>query len=101
MPDTLWEIFRYNRSLLGSIFNCAAQTLIGWAKIKGIEIGIFCAFHTYGRQLNWNAHVHLSVTRGGFALKPVNGSQSISKPKRQRLVGDMQSSHYCVSSMVN
>jgi hypothetical protein len=69
MPDTLWEIFRYNRSLLGLLFNCAAQTLIAWAKKKGIEIGIFCALHTYGRQINWNAHIHLSVTRGGICLK--------------------------------
>jgi hypothetical protein len=69
MPDTLWEIFRYNRPLLGLLFNCAAQILIAWAKNKGIEIGIFCALHTYGRQLNWNAHIHLSVTRGGICLK--------------------------------
>jgi len=65
MPDTLWEIFRYNRSLLGLLFNCAAQILIAWAK----KIGILCALHTYGRQLNWNTHIHQSVTRGGICLK--------------------------------
>ena len=52
MPDTLWEVFRYNRSLLGKLFKCAAKILIKWAKKKGVEIGIFCALHTYGRQLN-------------------------------------------------
>ena len=69
MPDKLWELFRYNRPLLGLLFNCAAQILMTWAKKKGIDIGIFCALHTYGRQLNWNAHIHLSVTRGGLCLK--------------------------------
>ncbi len=69
MPDKLWEIFRYNRPLLGKLFNCAAQILIRWAKIKGLEIGIFCALHTYGRRLNWNTHIHLSVTRGGICPK--------------------------------
>ncbi|MBE8130636.1 IS91 family transposase (plasmid) [Photobacterium damselae subsp. piscicida] len=69
MPDKLWEIFRYNRPLLGKLFNCAAQILISWAKAKGLEIGIFCALHTYGRRLNWNTHIHLSVTRGGISPK--------------------------------
>jgi len=64
----LWEVFRYNRSLLGKLFKCAAKILIKWAKKKGVEIGIFCALHTYGRQLNWNTHIHLSVTRGGICL---------------------------------
>ncbi|OZS73044.1 hypothetical protein CHI95_18805 [Providencia rettgeri] len=32
----------------------------------GLEIGIFCALHTYGRQLNQHPHIHLSVPRGGL-----------------------------------
>ncbi|WGM18190.1 transposase (plasmid) [Arsenophonus nasoniae] len=36
------------------------------ARKQGIEIGIFCALHTYGRQLNQHPHVHVSVTRGGW-----------------------------------
>lgn len=40
MPDKLWEIFRYNRPLLGKLFNCAAQILISWAKEKGLEMGL-------------------------------------------------------------
>ena len=35
----------------------------------GIEIGLFAALHTYGRQLNRHPHIHLSVTRGGLCLK--------------------------------
>ncbi|WGM08449.1 transposase (plasmid) [Arsenophonus nasoniae] len=39
------------------------------ARKQGIEIGIFCALHTYGRQLNQHPHVHVSVTRGGLDSK--------------------------------
>ncbi|MFK0569557.1 transposase [Endozoicomonas sp.] len=34
---------------------------------KGIRSGIFTALHTFGRDLKWNTHVHLSVTTGGLA----------------------------------
>nr|WP_272539667.1 transposase [Providencia sp. PROV197] len=33
---------------------------------QGLEIGIFCALHTYGRQLNQHPHIHVSVIRGGL-----------------------------------
>ncbi|MDH8249854.1 transposase, partial [Klebsiella pneumoniae] len=32
-------------------------------------VGIFCALHTYGRQLNPHPHIHVSVTRGGLCVK--------------------------------
>uniref|UniRef100_UPI0035A60403 transposase n=1 Tax=Serratia fonticola TaxID=47917 RepID=UPI0035A60403 len=32
-------------------------------------MGIFCAIHTYGRQLNQHPHIHVSVTRGGLDVK--------------------------------
>jgi hypothetical protein len=40
MPDKLWEIFRHNRPLLGTLFNCATQQLIAWTKAKGLDIGL-------------------------------------------------------------
>ncbi|SPY45035.1 Putative transposase [Photobacterium damselae] len=40
-----------------------------YTKKRGIDIGLFCVVHTFGRQLNWNVHFHLSVTRGGVNLK--------------------------------
>nr|WP_245737353.1 transposase [Xenorhabdus japonica] len=40
----------------------------------GIEIRIFCALHTYGRQLNQHPHIHLSVTQGGLDLKQGSGA---------------------------
>ena len=66
LPSTLWAVFRDNRFLLNELFQCAANIFLGWAKREGINIGIFCALHTYGRKLNWNVHIHLSVTRGGL-----------------------------------
>ncbi|MGF1743464.1 IS91 family transposase [Vibrio minamisatsumaniensis] len=69
LPHTLWPIFRYNRFLLNRLFGCAAKIFLGWAKQLGIDIGVFCALHTYGRKLNWNVHIHLSVTRGGLCKK--------------------------------
>ena len=36
------------------------------AKKEGVTVGIFAAINTYGRELNWNTHVHTSVTMGGL-----------------------------------
>ncbi|BEO21292.1 hypothetical protein SMQC19_46390 (plasmid) [Serratia marcescens] len=43
--------------------------MLRWARQQGIEVGIFCALHTYGRQLNQHPHIHVSVTRGGLDVK--------------------------------
>ena len=69
MPSTLWPIFRHHRWLLNHIFRLPADILMNWAKKQGLIIGVFAALHTYGRGLNWNVHLHLSVTRGGLCEK--------------------------------
>lgn len=69
MPDKLWSLFANNWTLLNPLFSCAANTLLKWAKKLGVEIGLFVALHTYGRQLNRHPHIHSSVTRGGLCLK--------------------------------
>ncbi|HGL6564190.1 transposase zinc-binding domain-containing protein [Klebsiella pneumoniae] len=69
MPDKLWPLFANNWPLLNPLFSCAAHILLKWAKKLGVEIGLFVALHTYGRQLNRHPHIHLSVTRGGLCLK--------------------------------
>lgn len=66
MPDVLWQVFKDNRDRLGELFKCACEPLLKTAKEKGITVGIFSALHTYGRQLNWNTHIHLSVSMGGL-----------------------------------
>lgn len=69
MPDILWPIFKSNRHLLEHLFRCASDVLLHWAKQKNIDVGMFSALHTFGRQLTWNTHIHLSVTRGRLCIK--------------------------------
>jgi Putative transposase/Transposase zinc-binding domain len=65
MPSELWELFRLNRGLLKNPSRLAAGIIKKAAANKGILPGIFTALHTFGRDLNWNVHVHLSGTCGG------------------------------------
>ena len=67
MPSVLWELFRYNRELLGCLSGLSTKIILKAARKKGILPGIFTALHTFGRDLKWNVHVHLSVTVGGLA----------------------------------
>lgn len=69
MPSELWELFRLNRHLLKEPSRLAAGILKEAAAKKGILAGIFTALHTFGRDLKWNVHVHLSVTCGGLSAQ--------------------------------
>ncbi|MFT2793910.1 IS91 family transposase, partial [Serratia sp. T13T92] len=69
MPHLLWPFFNNNWALLNALFRCATRAMLRWARRQGIEVGIFCALHTYGRQLNQHPHIHVSVTRGGLDVK--------------------------------
>ncbi len=85
LPNTLWSIFRHNHWLLNKLFKYAANILLEWAKKKGIDVGIFCALHTYGRKLNWNTHLHLSVTHRGICestglWKPIYFQMKTTEP---------------------
>lgn len=66
MPSELWPFFEVNRELLNELPKIASKVLLRLAKAKGIMPGIFTALHTFGRDLKWNVHVHISVTRGGL-----------------------------------
>lgn len=66
LPDTLWPLFFHNRQLLDALCRLAVDNLLYAARQRGLEIGLFCAIHTYGRRLNWHPHVHVSVTGGGI-----------------------------------
>lgn len=68
MPGELWELFNLNRFLLNDLSRVAANTLLKTAQNKGIMPGIFTALHTFGRDLKWNTHVHVSATLGGLTL---------------------------------
>ncbi|MCP4476115.1 MAG: hypothetical protein GY821_16465 [Gammaproteobacteria bacterium] len=34
--------------------------------MKSVKVGIFFAIHTFGRNLKYNVHIHLSMTTGGI-----------------------------------
>ena len=67
MPSALWPLFKENYVLLGQLSALAAKPVLGVARQKGLLPGIFTALHTFGRDLKYNVHVHLSVTRGGIS----------------------------------
>lgn len=69
MPHLLWPFFNNNWPLLNALFRTATRAMLRWAHKQGVVVGIFCALHTYGRQLNQNPHIHLPVTRGGLDIK--------------------------------
>nr|WP_244886742.1 IS91 family transposase [Endozoicomonas montiporae] len=66
MPSELWELFRYNRHLLGKPSALAAKVMMKLSGKKRVLPGIFTALHTFGRDLKCNVHVHLSITCGGL-----------------------------------
>jgi hypothetical protein len=68
MPSALWEIFALNRPLLKHPSRLAAGVINQFAARRGILPGIFTALHTFGRDLKWNVHVHLSTTCGGLVM---------------------------------
>lgn len=65
----LWPFFNSNWPLLNALFRTATHAMLKWAQKQGVEVGIFCALHTDGRQINQHPHIHLSVTRGGLDIK--------------------------------
>ena len=78
MPDLFWPIFQLNRHLLGALFSITAGTLLAHGKTKGLTPGIFSALHTYGRKLNFNCHIHLSVAK--FAINRHGDLKAFSFP---------------------
>lgn len=66
MPDKLWDFFWYNRHLFNMISPIAAGVIQELAKKQNLQVGIFTAIHTFGRDLKRNVHIHLSVTCGGL-----------------------------------
>ena len=69
MPHLLWPFLNNNWPLLNALFRAATSAMLWRVRKQGLEVAIFCALHTYGRQLNQHPHIHLSVTRGGLDIK--------------------------------
>lgn len=67
MPDVLWPMFRHNRQLLHDLPALAAAVVQQWVKAKyGVRVLILAVPHTFGRHLNFNAHLHVMVSAGGL-----------------------------------
>jgi len=67
MPNVLWPMFSQNRHLLHDLPALAAAVIQQWVKtIYGVRIMILVVPHTFGRHLNFNAHLHVMVSGGGL-----------------------------------
>lgn len=66
IPSQLWHVFFQCRDLLNQFVKAAADAILRMAKKKKITVGIFVAIHTFGRDLKWHPHIHVSVTMGGL-----------------------------------
>ena len=83
MPKELWRLFQLNRHLLNDLSPLAASCIQTLAKNQHLTPGIFTALHTFGRDLKWNVHVHLSTTCGGLTT---NGNWQQLYYKKQTLM---------------
>jgi Putative transposase/Transposase zinc-binding domain len=67
MPDVLWPIFQQNRHLLYDLPRLGAAVIQQWVKARyGVRVLIMVVQHTFGRRLNFNPHLHILVSAGGF-----------------------------------
>lgn len=68
MPDVFWSIFKQNRHLLHDLPTIGGEAVLQWMKDKyGIRPLILVVQHTFGRHLNFNAHLHMLVSAGGLS----------------------------------
>jgi len=68
IPDYLWYFFHkdQHRHLLDLLFKASSQTVLGWFESRGLKPGITSVLHTFGKQLNYNTHIHCIVTAAGL-----------------------------------
>jgi hypothetical protein len=67
MPNVLWPIFQQNRHLLHDLPALGAAAIQRWVKARyGVQVLIMVVPHTFGRKLNFNAHLHILVSAVGM-----------------------------------
>jgi hypothetical protein len=67
MPDVLWPIFQQNRHLLHDLPALGAEVIKQWVKARyGVRVLVMVVAHTFGRHLNFNAHLHILASAGGL-----------------------------------
>ena len=68
MPDALWPIFQRNRHLLYDLPALGAAVIQHWINARyGVRVLIMVVPHTFGRRLNFNAHLHILVSTIGLS----------------------------------
>ncbi len=71
IPDYLWYFFNKfsNRFLLDLLFKASSETVLEWLRQReNILPAIISVLHTFGKQINYNTHIHMIVTTGGLNL---------------------------------
>lgn len=67
VDERLWEIFIRHRELLKDLMDLAVNILLDWLKKRGkVKSGAMVGIHTFGARMNFNPHVHILETEGGF-----------------------------------
>jgi hypothetical protein len=68
MPGCLWRIFKENRHLLHGLPTIGGEAVMQWMDDAfGVKPLILVVQHTFGRHLNFNAHLHMLVSAGGLS----------------------------------
>jgi hypothetical protein len=68
LPDRYWGIFWLNRYLMNIASVITSDIIKNIARKNNIDIAMFLAIHTFGRDLKKNYHIHLSVTVVGMTI---------------------------------
>lgn len=67
MPGPLWRIFKENRHLLHDLPTLGGEAILQWMKDKYDTVPLVLVVpHTFGRHVNFNAHLHMLVSAGGL-----------------------------------
>ena len=67
LDERLWKIFNSHRELLKNLMDLAVGILLDWLKDRGkVRSGAMVGIHTFGARMNYNPHVHVLLTEGGF-----------------------------------
>lgn len=67
MPSFFWPIFQQNRHLLNDLPAIGASAIKRWAENRyGVSVILISVPQTFGGLLNFNPHLHMLVSAGGF-----------------------------------
>lgn len=70
LPEQLQVLCLLNRKLiLNALFKLAALSIVSWTEQeKNCIPGIISVLHTFGKDLDFNSHIHIVVSCGGLSL---------------------------------